>query len=730
MVYEVIVDIGASDVDRIFDYGSPYTVPLGSRVLVPFGRRQVEGFVLGTKAHSEYEVKDIIMILDETPSIIPEMLELTKTLVKKYAFRYIDALRLFVPPKLRGGRVKVKTQDYYRPVAELTYQDAVVAIRSNAVKQKEILDYLYKEGETDGTTIRKSFSGVALAGLVQSGLIIREDREVSRIPYKRLEKKTKQVVLTDEQKEAISTIINSPDTRYLIHGVTGSGKTEVYLNVIEHFLQEGKTAIMLIPEISLTPQMVGLFRGRFGDTVGILHSGLSDGERYDEWRKILTGKARVALGARSAVFAPIKDIGVIIIDEEHDGSYISDREPRYTTEEIALLRARYNNAKLVLGSATPSLESYQRGVDGVTKLIKLRQRANGKHMPELRVVNMGDEMRRGNNGSFSAELLARLKETLDRGEQAMIFLNRRGYASFLECQSCGWVAHCPHCEIPLTYHKEAGALVCHYCGEKFRAVDVCPTCGHAHLSRGKKGTEKIVEELQSHFRGTAILRMDNDTTGTKDAYENILGAFSRGEAQILVGTQMIAKGHDFGNVTLVGIIDADQSLFLPDFRSVERTFQLITQVAGRAGREKKPGLVILQAFSTRHYVFRYAEFYDYEGFFAKESSLRKVTQFPPFSRMIRILVTSTWQAKAQDGAYTIHERLCKYKENNPGVIRIKFMNAPIARISDKYRSQVIILCTEESYDDVIDEVYAVTRAFNKEKKETVAYVDTNPQQMM
>ncbi len=730
MVYEVIVDIGASDVDRIFDYGSPYAVPIGSRVLVPFGRRQVEGFVLGTKEHSNYDVKDIIMVLDETPSIIPEMLELTKTLVKKYAFRYIDALRLFVPPKLRGGRVRIKTLDYYRCIDELTHAEAIAKIRSNAVKQREIIDYLYANGEADGSTIRKSFSGVALAGLVQSGIIIREDREISRIPYKKLLNRVKEVVLTDEQQKAIDTIIDGKEERYLIHGVTGSGKTEVYLNVIERVLKEGKTAIMLIPEISLTPQMVGLFRGRFGDTVGILHSGLSDGERYDEWRKILLGKARVALGARSAVFAPIKNIGVIIIDEEHDGSYISDREPRYTTEEIALLRVQYNNAKLVLGSATPSLESYQRGVDGVTKLITLRQRANGKQMPELRVVNMGDEMRRGNSGSFSVELLARLRETIDRGEQAMIFLNRRGYASFLECHSCGWVAHCPHCEIPLTLHKESGSLVCHYCGSKFRAVDTCPTCNHTHLTRGKKGTEKIVEELQSHFRDTTILRMDNDTTTTKDAYEEILGAFSRGEAQILVGTQMIAKGHDFPNVTLVGIIDADQSLFLPDFRSVERTFQLITQVAGRAGRENKPGLVILQAFSTRHYVFRYAEFYDYEGFFKKESSLRKVTQFPPFSRMIRILVTSEWQAKAQDGAYQIHEKLCKYKEDKGGIIRIKFMNAPIGRINDKYRSQVILLCQEASYDDVIDEVYRVTRAFNQEKKETVAHVDTNPQQMM
>ncbi len=730
MVYEVIVDIGATDVDRIFDYGSPFPVAIGSRVLVPFGRRQIEGFVLGIKEHSTYDVKDIIMVLDETPSIIPEMLELTKTLVKKYAFRYIDALRLFVPPKLRGGRVRIKTLDYYRPLDQVSLDDALKRIRSNAQKQREILEFLYKNGETDGSSVRKQFSGVALAGLVQSGLIVREDREVSRIPYKKLQSQMKKVDLTEEQKSAVNTILLGDNTRYLIHGVTGSGKTEIYLKVIEEVLKEGKTAIMLIPEISLTPQMVKLFRGRFGDTVGILHSGLGDGERYDEWRKILTGKARVALGARSAIFAPIKNLGVIIIDEEHDGSYISDREPRYTTEEIALLRAKYNNAKLVLGSATPSLESYQRCFDGKSTLITLKNRANGKKMPEFRVVNMGEEMRRGNNSVFSLELMTRLRETIDKGEQAMIFLNRRGYASFLECHSCGWVAHCPHCDVPLTFHKENGSLVCHYCGSKFRAVDTCPSCGHTHLTRGKKGTEKVVEELQSHFKDTKILRLDNDTTGTKDAYENILGAFSREEAQILVGTQMIAKGHDFPNVTLVGIIDADQSLFLPDFRSVERTFQLITQVAGRAGRENKPGLVILQAFSTRHYVFRYAEFYDYEGFFKKESSLRRVTQFPPFSRMIRILVTSQSQAAAQDGAYTIHEKLCVYKESNGGIIRIKFMNAPIGRINDKYRSQVIILVEEEAYDNVIDEVYEVVKAVNKQKKEIVASVDTNPQQMM
>ncbi len=733
MVYEVIVDVAHSELDKIFDYTSPYKIPLGSRVLVPFGHRQVEGFVLGTKEKSAYETKDVIMILDEIPSIIPELLTLTTTLVKKYNFRYIDALRLFVPPKLRGGRVKIKTQDFYRLKEDLTLDDATLMIRSNALKQKEIIDYLAKNGETSGTEIRESMSGVALQGLVQNGIVIRIDREVERVPYKDLTARQKVVTLTEEQQSAVDTIENGAENRYLIHGVTGSGKTEIYLRLIEDTIKTGKTAIMLVPEISLTPQMLSLFRGRFGDTVGIIHSKLSDGERYDEWRKILLGDTKVVLGPRSALFSPLKNIGIIIIDEEHDGSYVSENQPKYTTEDIAVLRAEYNHAKLVLGSATPSLESYKRAVDGESVLIKLKNRVNSRPMPKVEIVSMGDELRSGNNGIFSAKLISYLEDVIDKGEQAMIFLNRRGFSKSMQCKNCGYVPTCPDCDIPLTHHKFTDSLECHYCGKKYNDMSVCPICGSKEIYDSKvRGTENVVAELNKIFPSVKVLRMDNDTTTTKDSYLKILEEFRAGKAQILVGTQMIAKGHDFPNVTLVGIIEADISLFALDFRSVERTFQLITQVAGRAGRDQKEGKVVLQTFSPKHYVFRYVESYDYEGFYAKEDSIRRASNFPPYSRLIRILITTREEGIGTQAGYFILSTLLKHKGS--GIYRIQAMEAPIRKIDQRYRSQVMILSDKKEDDRILPAVYqAVSDMYKNEKfkneKELVANIDINPQQM-
>lgn len=733
MVYEVIVDVAHSAVDKIFDYTSPYEVALGSRVLVPFGRRQLEGFVLGKKDKSEYETKDILMILDEVPSVVPELLDLTRTLVKKYNFRYVDALRLFVPPKLRGGRVHIKTRDYYILNDSLTLEEALDSIRSNAAKQREIIEYLASHGETDGTTIRQSMSGVALQGLTASGIVVRIDREVGRVPYQGLENRTSGVTLTDEQSAAVKRIEEGTERRYLIHGVTGSGKTEIYLRLIEDVVKAGRTAIMLVPEISLTPQMLALFRGRFGDTVGIIHSKLSDGERYDEWRKILLGDARVVLGPRSALFSPLKNIGVIIIDEEHDGSYVSENQPKYTTEDIAMLRAEYNDAKLVLGSATPSLESYKKAVDGDSVLITLRNRVNRRPMPALEIVSMGEELRRGNNGVFSSKLIAALEDVIDRGEQAMLFLNRRGYSKSMLCKNCGYVPKCPHCDIPLTHHRYDGALMCHYCGAKYHEVDVCPMCGSTEIRDSKtRGTENVVIELNKIFQDLKVLRMDNDTTGTKDAYLKILEQFRKGDAQVLVGTQMIAKGHDFPNVTLVGVIEADISLFSSDFRSVERTFQLITQVAGRAGRDSKPGRVILQTFAPRHYVFRYVEAYDYEGFYNKEVGIREAAGFPPYSRLIRILVTSEKETVATNASYYIWSTLKSYKNN--GINRIQVTEAPVKKINERYRSQVMILSDTSRDDEILPLVYESVRAMHnddkfKNNKELVANIDINPQQL-
>lgn len=729
MIYEVIVDIGATEVDRVFDYSSDWDIELGRRVVVPFGKtKKVEGFVLGKKDKSEVETKEIEAVLDDRPVVIPEMLALCDKLTETCAFRRVDALRLFVPPKLRGGRVREKLTDIFALVEGVDADAAAETLKKNAVAQKGILSFLKENGETEGKVLRDSYSVSALTALEKSGLISRKTVRIGRTPYKSIKPIVKEVELNAEQQEAVRTIENSDKTRILIHGVTGSGKTEIYMRVIKNALDRGKTAVMLVPEISLTPQMLAVFRGRFGDCVAMLHSALSDGERFDEWRRILTGDARVVVGARSAVFAPISNIGAIIIDEEHDSSYVNDREPRYVTEDVAMFRAEYNGAKLILGSATPSLESYKKALDGESELITLKRRANNKTMPEIKVIDMRPELRSGNFGLFSRELAAALTETLERGEQAMIFLNRRGYASFMRCRECGHVEQCPHCEVSLRYHKERNKLVCHYCGYEQPMHIKCPKCGSTSMKEGRTGTEKVVEELKRVLPEARVLRMDNDTTTTKDAYLKILTDFREKKADILVGTQMIAKGHDFPDVTLVGIIDADLTLYFPDFRSNERTFQLITQVAGRAGRDDKAGRVILQTYNPRHYVFRYAETYDYRGFYDKEASVREGAKFPPFTKIVKILVTSSDPTMASQGARACYDGLREIKERYPGLIRLQIMRAPIGFMQDKHRFLVFAFLWGKSADKIIKGVYETAHELNK-RKEIAVSVDLNPQQM-
>ena len=446
---------------------------------------------------------------------------------------------------------------------------------------------------------------------------------------------------------AVNNICAVNDEIFLLHGVTGSGKTEVYMNCIQNALDLGKTAIMLVPEISLTPQVLRNFRGRFGDCVAVLHSGLSNGERFDEWRKCLSGEARVVLGARSAVFAPLENLGLIVIDEEHDTSYISDRNPRYSTSDVAEWRCKYNKANLVLGSATPSVTTYYNAKNGAIKLLTLSGRVNKNPLPEIQIVNMCKEYMLGNNTIYSNALKTELEQCLKAGNQAMLFLNRRGYASFVMCKKCGYVAKCDRCDVSLVYHKEDEQLKCHYCGNLYSPLELCPSCGSLVLKEGYIGTEKVVKELSHMFPNVSILRMDNDTTRTKDSHAKILGDFGDKKAQILVGTQMIAKGHDFPDVTLVGILDADMSLNIHDFRSVERTFQLTTQVAGRAGRASNKGKVVLQTYSNSHYVYDYVKTGDYCGFYEKEINLREVTKYPPFADIVRVLVSGIDEKKAR-----------------------------------------------------------------------------------
>lgn len=728
MVYEVIVDIAAGDVDRIFDYTAPFSVEIGTRVLVPFGRRQLEGFVIGTKEKSSYETKDIILKLDEFPAVPSELLSLMRYLVEYRNFRYIDCLRLFIPQAMRGGRVKAQTREYLSLKAGFDANAYLAALKKNATAKRDIILFLTEKEVEEARILRSIYAPSAVSALLKEGVLVRSETERLRKPYLGMSLRGQRVTLTAEQSEVVKRIEEGTEQNYLLHGVTGSGKTEIYLTLIESALAAEKTAIMLVPEISLTPQMLSVFRGRFGDKVSLLHSGLSDGERYDEWRRLRRGETKVALGARSAIFAPVENIGIIIIDEEHDGSYQSESNPRYRTEDVAKKRAELNGAKLVLGSATPSLGTYQNAAEGNYVLLKLKKRVKDRPMPDFNIVDMRRELREGNFSMFSRALLASLKKTIEENNQAMLFLNRRGYSSFIRCRACGYVPRCSHCEVSLTYHKDVDKLVCHYCGAVYNPISECPVCDNKELGEGRIGTERVEEELLKLFPNVKVLRMDNDTTAKKDAYLKILTAFSKGEAQILVGTQMIAKGHDFPDVTLVGILDADMALYFPDYRANERTFQLITQVAGRAGRELKAGEVVMQTYNPNHYVFRFAERYDYEGFYERERAVREATGFPPFTQIVRVLITSGSDQKGGDVTRAFLKKMRVLKAEYPTeFLRVQAMHAPVKRISDRYRYQVVMFL-DCGADGLLKKIYL--EADKLKERDVAAYIEINPQQMM
>ncbi|MDR3186613.1 MAG: primosomal protein N' [Christensenellaceae bacterium] len=725
MLYRVIVDVSSGALDRFFDYSSTFQVPLGSRVKIPFGNRIIEGYVIEEIEKTDYKTKDIISILDPYPIILPEMLHLSKFLTDKN-LRYIDCLRLCIPSKLRAGTVRELVKNFISLNTEIDLESYKELFSKTTRTQSYItlLDRLIENGAFENVLVKEGFSQSTIKTLISKGILNKTREEIRRLP-RCIVPQTKNITLTQDQCVAIDSILNSSGT-FLLHGVTGSGKTEIYMTIINKMLSIGKTAIMLVPEISLTPQMLGVFRDRFGDDVSVLHSGLSAGERYDEWRRLRLGLAKVALGARSAIFAPIENIGAIIIDEEHEGSYTSETNPRYFTSEIASFRAKYNDAKLILGSATPSIDSYLKAVRGEYTLVTLKTRINDRKMPKMEIVDMRIELRNGNVSLFSKSLLLALDDTLQAKNQAMIFINRRGYASFIRCRSCGYVAMCSDCDVSLTYHREEERLKCHYCGKQFHALTRCPVCGFEGLKEGSVGTEKVVAELNRIFPTARILRMDNDTTLTKDAYLEILSSFAAGEADILVGTQMIAKGHDFKNVTLVGILDADQSLYFSDYMCNERTFQLITQVAGRAGREHKEGRVIMQTYNPKHYVFRFASNYDYCGFFDKESNSREVTKFPPYSQMVRILIAGKDENDAIIETRDIYTKIKEIKANcNGRMIRSQAMRAPIKRVENNYRFQIVLLLIPNS-DIVLQEIYkCAVSATNK----VSVFIELNPRQL-
>ncbi len=720
MIAEVIVDIAASETDRIFDYLCDENTVAGSRVFAPFGGKILPGFVMRLKEQSSYPIeklKRIQLCADELPALNFECLELAEKLTKRYRVPKALTLRLFLPAEMRTGKIRELVRDYARLLLPLEECKIV----KSAKNQLGAAAYLSKNGKTECAYLKNLYPG-GVAGLKKKGYVEITKEQILRDPYKSVEGEKVARILTPDQERAVKTIEEDDRTVQLIHGVTGSGKTEIYLTLIAKQLKEGKSSIFLVPEISLTPQMLAQLRARFGKNAAILHSGLSAGERFDEWWRLRTGEAKIAIGARSAVFAPLENIGVIIIDEEHDGSYCSETAPRYNTFDVAYLRAKKNGCKLILGSATPAVETYKRAKEGEFGLIRLDKRINKKPLPEIIIADMRREVRRGNNSSFSGILKEELSKCLEAKQQAILFLNRRGYSQTVVCKECGYVAKCAACDVSLTYHREEKCLKCHYCGMKYAPLTACPDCGGIKLTYTGTGTQKIAYELQKLYPAARILRMDNDTTSGKEGHYKILKAFASHEADILVGTQMIAKGHDFPSVTLVGVLDADMSLHFADYRSGERTFQLLTQVAGRSGRAEEKGKVVLQTFDPENDVLGFATAYDYEGFYQNEVSLREAMAFPPYSKIVRVLVSGEEDKKALEALREVYVGLEKlYKENTEKFLFFNKMRAPIKRIQNKHRYQVLMRLSDSS---ILPQIYEVCAA--AKGRDVLVSVEENP----
>lgn len=650
MIIGVLVELSNKNIDRVFDYSVPDCfldkIKLGIRVKVPFGKMELEGFVVEVKDSSDIEVKDILDVIDDEAILNSELLELGKKMQEDTLSTLISCYQIMLPKalKAKNGQVINKKFDTYYYLNK-----DIVCYGKLSTSQEKIIN-LCMEKEY---VLRKELVDISLSSLntlIKKNILLEKKLEHYRLSYN--EKIEPKKELTDDQRSVVDEVLaNTGYFPYLLFGVTGSGKTEVYMELIEDSLNKGKTSIVLVPEISLTPQMVLRFQKRFGDNIAAIHSALSDGEKYDEWRRIVKGEAKIVIGARSAIFAPLNNIGMIIIDEEHSDSYKQDdSNPRYNAKDIALLRGKYHNCPVIMGSATPSLEVFARAKKGVFKLLELPNRINGKSLPHINIVDM-NEMISKTKGHFSPVLLEAISARLLKNEQIILLLNRRGYSSFVTCKNCGYTFKCPNCDITLTYHKSSRTLRCHYCGYGTKVYDTCPECHEKSINDLGVGTEKVEEELNKLFPESKILRMDFDTTSRKGMHEKMIKAFKNHEYDILLGTQIVSKGLDFDNVTLVGVINADTSLNIPDFRSSETTFSLLAQVAGRAGRSDKEGEVIIQTFNPEHYAIQYTKKHDYLGFYNREMSIRRELKYPPYYYICYVKISG------KDNKYIYEESL-------------------------------------------------------------------------
>ena len=771
--------------EGMLEVGMRVHVPFGK------GNRLIQGIVLGLEFQSdeeemEQDLKDIAEVLDFSPVLMQEQLWLADEL-RKSVFSYkIAILKAMLPGFLNSSydkilyplaglsqedrerlfgsedslafssldlakqaemmrltrkgllgleyqaidQKKVKTQSWYEvDLAQLEN----VEISARAKKKLELRDYLLSHPESASlASLLEFYSREQVNFFVEQGAVTIVQKEVQRsAAYFEGIEVSQPLELNPEQRQArdaVVSAIGSHQPPFLLQGITGSGKTEIYLQIIQGALDKGKTAILLVPEISLTPQMTERFIARFGEKVAILHSGLSNGEKYDEWRKVERGDAQVVVGARSAIFAPLKNLGVMIIDEEHEATYKQDSNPRYHAREVAILRAQYNQAALVLGSATPSLESRARAGKGVYQHLRLTQRANPlATIPEVQVIDFRDYIGQNETSNFTPPLLEAIQDRLAKKEQVVLMLNRRGYSSFVMCRECGTVDTCPNCDISLTLHMDTKTMNCHYCGFSKDIPQACPNCKSRSIRYYGTGTQKAYDELVELFPQARILRMDVDTTRKKGSHQALLDQFGRGEADILLGTQMIAKGLDFPNVTLVGVLNADTALNLPDFRSSERTFQLLTQVAGRAGRAEKAGQVLIQSYNPQHYAIRFAKDQDYEGFYAYEMGIRRQLGYPPYYFTIGITLSHKKEEEVVKRAYEVMNILRSGLSETSHILGPT--PKPIARTHNLYHYQILIKYRlEDELGPTLNQVLALTQ--ERENSELRLSIDHEPQQFL
>lgn len=796
-IASVVVDVAVMQTDRPFDYEIPEewqsVIQPGMRVIVPFGPRHVQGFVLEVKEETALrKLKPIVEPMDIVPVLNEELLSLANWLTTESLCFKISALQVMLPAAMKAKyskKIQVADFDQLDPAikslingrAEISWEEAVEAellgqvkkevkrgsldiiyavkskgrkktvrmvkcllseeqlenkvasLTKKAVKQSEALQQF--SGRTNEWIPLKetSISSAVAKALIEKGLLAEKQEETYRDPHAGHQfTPDKPLALTDKQQAVITPILKKINEEvletFLLHGVTGSGKTEIYLQAISRVIEKGQEAIVLVPEISLTPQMTDRFKSRFGNDVAVLHSGLSIGEKYDEWRKISRKEVKVVVGARSAIFAPFENIGLIIIDEEHETSYKQEENPRYHARDVAIERAAYYQCPVILGSATPSLESFARAKKGVYTLLTLDQRVNNRPLPTVDIVDMREELREGNRSMFSRALFEKIKDRLEKGEQTVLFLNKRGYSSFVMCRDCGYVPECPNCDVTMTYHRYRHQLKCHYCGQEEIAPDICPECGSEHIRHFGTGTQKVEEELAKLLPEARVIRMDVDTTGTKGAHERLLKKFANKEADILLGTQMIAKGLDFPDITLVGVLSADTMLHLPDFRSSEKTFQLLTQVSGRAGRHTLPGEVVVQTYTPEHYSIQLAAEQNYQAFYEQEMQVRKMGGYPPFYYLALVTVSHEEAIEASAAANKIAMNI-KPELTSTAVV-LGPVASPISRINNRYRWQCLIKYKREP--KLGSALKSVLEHYAKQSKSNglIVSIDINPYVLM